>query len=96
MSFEAMPEKLYLFLLLVSWIVIAVVWHNYLRQYFLATLFAAVSMVVLTQIVSYIELGYLDQFWQIAAVTGFFMGSIVALIVGLPFLIKRRVRDEDI
>jgi presenilin-like A22 family membrane protease len=53
-------------------------------------------MVVVTQIASYIELGYLDPFWLIASLTGFFMASIVALIVGLPFRIKRSIEREDI
>ena len=48
------------------------------------------------QVASYIELGYLDPFWKITSVTAFFMASILALIVGLPFRIKRKVGDEDI
>ena len=90
------PEGLQLILLFVSWVVIAIVWHKYLWKYYLASLFAASSMVVFTQITSYIELGYLDPLWLITSVTGFFMGCVVALIVGLPFLIKRRVKSEDI
>lgn len=96
MSSDMIPEGLQLILLFVSWVVIAIVWHKYLRKYYLASLFAASSMVVLTQIAAYIELGYPDPYWLIASITGFFMGCVVALIVGLPFLKKRRVESEDI
>ena len=56
-----------------------------------------VNFLEYAQVISYFELGYLDPFWMIASVTGFFMGSVVALVVvGLPFLVKRRVKSEDI
>jgi len=75
---------------------IGAVTHAVIKTYFLASFIAACAMVVEMQIASYIELGYLDPFWQISSVTGFFMASIVALIVGLPFRAKRIVKHEDI
>lgn len=91
-----MPEVFVIFLLLVFWVVVAVGCHMYIKNYYFASFVAACAMVVVTQIAGYIELGYMDPYWLIASVTGFFMASIVALIVGLPFKVKRSVKHEDI
>jgi peptidoglycan biosynthesis protein MviN/MurJ (putative lipid II flippase) len=96
MSLEAMPEVLVIILLLISWVVIAAGCHSYIKNYFLASFVAACVMVVGVQIASYIELGYVDPFWLISSINGFFMASIVALIVGLPFKVKRGMKREDI
>jgi len=96
MSLEAMPEELQIFILVVSWVVIAVGYHTYIKNYYLATFVAACTIVAVTQIAGYIELGYMDPLWLITSVTGFFMASIVALIVGLPFRVKRTIKREDI
>jgi presenilin-like A22 family membrane protease len=96
MSLRKMPGELQILLLLVSWLVVAVGCHTYIKKYFLASFVAACVMVVGAQIASYIQLGYLDPFWLIGSVTGFFMAGFVALIVGLPFRVKRSVKREDI
>jgi presenilin-like A22 family membrane protease len=91
-----MSEGFVIFLLLVSWVVVAVGCHMYIKNYFLASFVAACAIVVGTQIAGYIELGYMDPYWLITSLTGFFMASIVALVVGLPFKVKRSVKREDI
>jgi hypothetical protein len=53
-------------------------------------------MVVGMQFANYIELGSLDPFWKISSVTGFFMASIIALIIGLPFRVMRSFKNGDI
>jgi len=88
-----MSEVLQIFLLFVSWVIVAAGCHAYIKNYFLASFVAACAMVAVTQIASFIELGYLGPFWLIASVTGFFMASIVALIVGLPFRVKRSIKS---
>jgi len=95
MSIE-MSEAVITILFLLSTILISAVCHAFIKRYFLASLVAACTVVVGMQIVSYIELGYVDPYWQISSVTGFFMASILALIIGLPFRIKRKLGDEDI
>jgi hypothetical protein len=69
--------------------------HTFIERYFLASFVAASLVVAGMQITSYIELGHLDPLWQVTSVTGLFMASIPALIVGLPFRIKRKVSDEN-
>jgi peptidoglycan biosynthesis protein MviN/MurJ (putative lipid II flippase) len=90
-----MPDVLKLLLLLVAWIAISAGCHAYIRRYFAASFVAACACVVVLQLASYAELGHPDPFWQVTSVTGFFMAGIVALIVGLPFRIKRVVDSED-
>ena len=91
-----MPETVTIILFLLSAVLIASGCHAFIKRYFLASFVAATGVVAGIQIASYIELGYLDPFWLISSVTGFFMASILALIVGLPFMMKRKVKDEDI
>ena len=91
-----MSEAVITILFLLSAVLISAGSHALIKRYFLASFVAACAVVVGMQVASYIELGYLDPFWQISSVTGFFMASILALIVGLPFRVKREVRDEDI
>lgn len=91
-----MSDTSIILLLFVFWILVAAGFHMIVKRYFLASFLSACVMVVGMQIASYIELGYFDPFWQVSSVTGFFMASIVALIVGLPFMIKRRINNGDI
>ena len=93
---EKMSEADITILFLLSAVLISAGCHASIKRYFLASFAAACTVVVGMQVASYIELGYLDPFWQITSVTGFFMASILALIVGLPFRIKRKAGDEDI
>ena len=83
-------------LLLLFAALIAAGCHVLIRRYFFASFVASCVIVVGIQVASYIELGYVDPFWLISSVTGFFMASIIALIVGVPFRIKRNVKREDI
>jgi len=89
-----MSEGLILLLLLVLWVALALGCHIYIKRYFLASFMAACLMVISVQVVSYIELGYLDPFWLIAMTTSFFMAAILSLIVGLPFKLKRTIKHE--
>jgi presenilin-like A22 family membrane protease len=95
-SLERMAETVTILLFLLSAVLIASGCHALVKRYFLASFVAACGIVVGIQVASYIELGHIDPFWQISSVTGFFMASIIALIVGIPFRIKRKVKHEDI
>jgi len=64
--------------------------HYYIRFYFIASIVAALLATLILQIVFYIELGYLSEFYQIAMITSGGMAFIVALLVGIPFKRKRR------
>ncbi len=85
-----------LFLLFVAWVIIAAGVHFAVRHYFLASFVAACAMVLATQFASYLQTGGLDPFWVISSIVGFFMASIVALLVGLPFRLLRQLRSKDL
>ena len=87
---------LYILLLFVCWVVIAVLCHIYIKNYYLSSFLAACAIVIATQIASYIELGHIDPLWVISSVTGLFMGGLLALIVGLPFKLMRSANRTDI
>jgi len=93
---EIMTETVTILFFLLSTVLIASGCHALIKRYFLASFVAACGIVVGIQVASFIELGHVDPFWQISSVTGFFMASIIALIVGIPFRIKRKVKHEDI
>jgi len=86
-----MPDYLHIILLFLIWIAIAVWVHVRIKRYFLASLVAAVSMVIATQALAYIELGYANPYWLVDALSGFFIGALVSLIVGLPFRLVRKL-----
>lgn len=91
-----MSEGLQLFLLFVAWVIIAAGIHFAVRHYFLASFLAALAMVVATQLAGYLQTGGLDPFWVISSIVGFFLASIVALLVGLPFRLLRQLRSRDV
>ena len=76
-------------------IAVAVMSHIYIKKYFKASLLAALIMVVLIQIISFIELGYIDPFWLIALPMAIVASTALALIVGLPFKIKRNLKNGN-
>lgn len=90
-----MSDAVIIFLLFVFWVLVAAGFHLFMKRYFLASFLSACVMVTGMQVASYIELGHPDPFWLVSSVTGFFMASIVALIVGLPFRIMRSIGNED-
>ena len=90
-----MSELLYIIILTVFWLAVAIGCHAYIKSYFPASFVAACLMIAGVQIAGYAELGHMDSFWPIAVVTGFFMASVVALVVGIPFKLVRGVKSEE-
>jgi presenilin-like A22 family membrane protease len=82
-------------LLFLSWVLVSVACHAYIRRYFTASFVASVVSVVVMLYAGYVELGHLDPYWYVSSVTGFFMAGIVALVVGLPFRVMRNIDNED-
>jgi hypothetical protein len=91
-----MSQALQIIIMFAAWIAVAIGCHALIKNYYLSSFVAAGVMIVGTEVASYIQLGYLDPFWLMSSITGFFIALLVALIVGLPFKIKRGVRSEDI
>ena len=59
-------------------------WHYYLPQYFVASVGAAITSVVLFQLGAYFHLGHLDPFFPIAVVASFAVALAFSLLIGLP------------
>ena len=83
-----------LFLLFLAWLAIAIGCHASIRNYYLASLTAACAMVAALQIASYLQTGMLDPLWLLSSLVGFCLASIVALVAGLPFHIRRIIRSH--
>jgi hypothetical protein len=83
---------LLVFLLLT--LISAVLWHRFLPKYSIAVVGAMLSAVLLFQGVAFVQLGYLDPFAPIAALTSGGMALIVSLLVGLPIRARRRANAE--
>lgn len=81
----------HLLFLFLAWLVIALLVHVLLARYFMAAFIASWLIVMVTQLAAYWQLGHLDPLWAINAAVGFGMALIVALIVGLPFRLARKV-----
>ena len=89
-----MNETLQLFLLFLAWLAIAIGCHTTIRHYYLASLTAACAMVAALQLASYLQTGKPDPLWPISSLVGFCLASIVALVAGLPFHIRRIIRSH--
>lgn len=63
--------------------------HTYQKRFWFAVLIAACSSVVLFQVASFLNSGYLDPFIMIAIITTFCISSISAVVIGLVFKFKR-------
>lgn len=87
-----MSDTTQILLLFVSWILISLGCHIFIRHYFMASFVAATASVAGVVYSGYLELGHLDPYWHIASITGFFMAGIVALVLGLPFRIMRTIK----
>ena len=81
---------LFFFVALIS----GVLWHHLVPRYSIAVVGATLSAVILFQCIVFLQLGYLDPFFPIAAVTTGGMALIVSLLVGLPIRARRRVDAE--
>ena len=83
-----------LFLLFLAWLAIAIGCHASIRRYYLASCTAACAMVVALQLASYLQTGKPDPLWPLSSLIGFCLGLIVALAIGLPFRVRRIVREH--
>lgn len=79
-------------LLCITAVVVSAASHLVLRRYALASVVSAVVSTVLFQCFAYIHAGYLDPFFLVAFVVAGALAFGIALIVGIPFLVRRRKR----
>jgi hypothetical protein len=90
-----MPDWLVIVLLFFLWCGIALTAHILDRRYYLVSVYAAVTMVVVTQVVSYLETGHWDPLWFVSVITTFCLGFILAMLVGLPFRFSRMMKSSQ-
>lgn len=81
-----------LVLLLISVPVAAIV-HWRVPRYMMACVIAAVASAILFQVAVLLQLGYLDPFFVIAFAVSLVPAFLAALVVGVPFVVKRRPAD---
>jgi hypothetical protein len=81
-------------LLFLAWLAIAVGCHVTIRNYYLASFTAACAMVAALQLASYLQTGKPDPLWPLSSLVGFCLAGIVALAAGLPFRVRRIIRDH--
>ena len=64
--------------------------HKKIKNYFLASLLAAIISSTLYQLIGFIILGYLDPFYIIAFAGGFVIAFLIALLIGIPIVNNRK------
>ena len=84
-----------LFVLLLISGVSALVWHYFVRAYAIAVIGATASTVVLFQVAVFVQLGYIDPFFLIAAVTSSGVAVVIALVIGLPYRARRKQHAQE-
>lgn len=89
-----MSDATQLVLLFLAWLAIAVGCHATIRRYYLASFTAACGMVAALQLASYLQIGKPDPLWALSSLIGFCLAVIVALAAGLPFRLRRIVREH--
>ncbi len=89
-----MSEAVQLFMLFLAWLAIALGCHATIRNYYLASFTAACAMVAVLQLASYLQTGRPDPLWPLSSLVGFCLAGIVALAAGLPFRVRRIIRDH--
>jgi len=80
------------FFILVA-IVSAALWHRGTPRYLLACTGAAITSTILFQVAAYLQQGYLDAFFLIAALVSLVLSFAVSLLIGLPVR-ARRARES--
>jgi hypothetical protein len=71
-------------------IVSAAIWHYRVPRFGVATVGATVSTELIFQLLAYLEAGYLDAFFLIAAFTSALLALAISIIVGLPIRARRK------
>ena len=90
-----MPDALIIILQFLLWCGIALVAHVVDSRYYLMSVYAAIAMVVATQVVSYLETGTPDPLWLMTSMITFCLGFLLALLIGLPFRLSRVMKKTD-
>ena len=73
----------------------ALLWHALLPRYMPASIGATVTTVVVFQVAAFINLGYLNPFFLVAAVTTSVVALLVSLLAGWPFEARRKRRRGE-
>lgn len=72
----------------------AIGWFSAIKDFFAAAALSALTASVTFQVVAYVKEGYLDPFFLIGLVVGGLYAFIVSVVVGLFFIMVRRLRGK--
>ena len=81
-----------IFVLSATGIIVSLTMHAVVRRYVLATIVSATVTTIVFQVLAYVHVGYLDPFFPIAVVVGWFYAGAIAGVVGIPFRLARKRR----
>ncbi len=79
---------------IITCVSISLIMHIFIRTYWLGSVVSAALGTIIFQIFAYFNLGYLDPFFIIALIVGYFAALILSFIVGLPYFLLRRRKVE--
>jgi len=73
-------------------LVSALAWHELVRKYSLAVVSSVITTILLSQVAVYIQLGYVDPYFDNAMLISGLAALGMSAIIGLPFLMLRKMR----
>ena len=76
-------------------VAVSIISHVLIKKISSAILWAAISTVLIFQLVMYFLAGYLDPSFPVVLITTFLIAFLIALIIGVPFNIWRRNTDKN-
>ncbi|WMN62049.1 hypothetical protein NI389_19820 (plasmid) [Pseudoalteromonas xiamenensis] len=76
-------------------IIVSTVAHAFIRKFPVATIASSIVGSVIFQFSSYSSLNYLDPYFIFAAIVNFTLMTLISLSVGVPFLYRRKNRDDN-
>lgn len=71
-------------------IICSVVAHWYFDKFNFAIAFSTLASVLLFQLISYIQIGYLEPFFIIALITSSIFAIVISFLISIPFRYSRR------
>lgn len=88
-------ESIFGFIVVVSIILMSIVWHYFVKRFWTAVISSVITAVFVIQILSYLELGYLDSFFIITILTSGIYAFVVSSIIGLLFERNRKKHKKS-
>jgi len=75
-------------------IISGISWHSFVKNILFAVIGATITTAITFQIANYLYIGYLDPFFMIAMFTTGAIAFIASLIIGIPFAVIRKRKNN--